>query len=158
MFKVFNDMETMKIMKAMKLLLIVFGLVSVLSLSAQTFAEQPVVQMHSTSAMMGSGSELPQAAVTGTYTTYSSGPSYAPRGPQRGAATGDTPPADPNGPMEEPLGDTPWVLMALLVAGYAVWVGKKYGVRMPGNNWLPVAGDREPKIRGNRRLAAGGQR
>jgi hypothetical protein len=125
-------METMKIMKAMKFLLIVLGLASVLSLSAQTFAEQPVVQMHSTSAMMGSGSELPQAAVTGTYTTYSSGPSYAPRGPQRGAADGDdTPPDDPDGPMQEPLGDTPWVLMALLVAGYAVRVGKKYGVRMP---------------------------
>ena len=121
----------MKIMKAMKFLLIVLGLASVLSLSAQTFAEQPVVEMHSTSAMIGSGSELPQAAVTGTYTTYSSGPSYAPRGPQRSAENDDTPPDDPNGPMEEPLGDTPWVLMALLVAGYAVWVGKKYGVRMP---------------------------
>lgn len=115
-------MGTMKIMKAMKFLLIVFGLASVLSISAQTFAEQPTIQMHSTSAMMSSGSKLPQAAVTGTYTTYSSGPSYAPRGPQRGAAAGDTPPADPNGPMEEPLGDTPWVLMALLVGGYALRV------------------------------------
>ena len=113
-------MGTMKIMKAMKFLLIVFGLASVLSINAQTFAEQPTIQMHSTSAMMSSGSKLPQAAVTGTYTTYSSGPSYAPRGPQRGAAAGDTPPADPNGPMEEPLGDTPWVLMALLVGGYAL--------------------------------------
>lgn len=115
----------MKIMKAMKFLLIVLGLASVLSISAQTFAEQPVVQMHSTSAMMGSGSELPQAAVTGTYTTYSSGPSYAPRGPQRGAADGDNPPADPDGPMEEPLGDTPWVLMALLVAGYAIYIARR---------------------------------
>ena len=113
-------METMKIMKAMKFLLIVLGLASVLSISAQTFAEQPVVQMHSTSAMMGSGSELPQAAVTGTYTTYSSGPSYAPRGPQRSAENGDTPPAEPEGPMENPVGDTPWVLMALLVGGYAL--------------------------------------
>lgn len=115
----------MKIMKAMKLLLIVFGLVSVLSLSAQTFAEQPSMQMHSTSTMMGSGSELPQAAVTGTYTTYTSGPSYSPRGPQRGAANGDTPPADPDGPMEEPLGDTPWVLMVLLVAGYAIYIARR---------------------------------
>ena len=113
-------------MKAMKLLLIVFGLVSVLSLSAQTFAEQPTVQMHSTSAMMSSGSELPQAAVTGTYTTYSSGPSYAPRGPQRGAADGENPPADPDGPNEYPLGDTPWLLMLLLVAGYALRVARKH--------------------------------
>ena len=127
MFKVFKDMETMKIMKAMKFLLIVLGLASVLSLSAQTFAEQPVVQMHSTSAMMGSGSELPQAAVTGTYTTYSSGPSYAPRGPQREAdkGDGDTPPSDPEGPMENPVGDTPWVLMALLAAGYAIYIARR---------------------------------
>lgn len=119
-------METMKIMKAVKSLLIVLGLASVLSLSAQTFAEQPTVQMHSTSAMMGSGSELPQAAVTGTYTTYSSGPSYAPRGPQRGADDGDeAPEEDPPGPNEYPLGDTPWLLMLLLAGGYAIYVGKK---------------------------------
>lgn len=35
-----------------------------------------------------------------------------------------------NDPNATPLGDTPWVLMALLVAGYAVRVGKKYGIRM----------------------------
>lgn len=130
-------METMKIMKAMKFLLIVLGLASVLRLSAQTFAEQPTVQMHSTSAMMGSGSELPQAAVTGTYTTYTSGPSYSPRGPQRGASDedkteGNNPPADPPGPNEYPLGDTPWLLMLLLALGYALRVGKKIGLRMPG--------------------------
>lgn len=121
-------------MKAMKFILIVLGLASVLSLSAQVFAEQPTVQMHSTSAMMSSGSELPQAAVTGTYTTYSSGPSYAPRGPQRGADNGDGAPEDPPGPNEYPLGDTPWLLMFLLALGYALRVArKKFG------NWLPVA-------------------
>ena len=118
--------KEMEIMKAIKLVLIVFGLVSVLSLSAQTFAEQPSMQMHSTSTMMGSGSELPQAAVTGTYTTYTSGPSYSPRGPQRGAADGENPPADPDGPNEYPLGDTPWLLMLLLVAGYALRVARKH--------------------------------
>lgn len=124
-------------MKAMKSLLIVLGLASVLNLSAQMFAEQPTVQMHSTSAMMSSGSELPQAAVTGTYTTYTSGPSYSPRGPQRGASDEDktdtnNPPADPPGPNEYPLGDTPWLLMLLLALGYALRVGKKIGLRMPG--------------------------
>lgn len=113
-------------MKAMKFILIVLGLASVLSLSAQMFAEQPTVQMHSTSAMMSSGSELPQAAVTGTYTTYSSGPSYAPRGPQRGADNGDKTPEDPPGPNEYPLGDTPWFFMLLLVAGYALRVARKH--------------------------------
>ena len=122
-------------MKAMKLLLIVLGLASVLSLSAQTFAEQPSVQMHSTSTMMSSGSELPQAAVTGTYTTYSSGPSYSPRGPQRAADDGDYPPIDnPPGPNQFPIGDTPWLFMLLLVAGYVVRVGKKY------SSWGRAAG------------------
>ena len=58
------------------------------------------------------------------------------RPPQRGIDGSDT--TDPdvkepetNDPNATPLGDTPWVLMALLVAGYAVRVGKKYGVRMP---------------------------
>lgn len=122
-------METMKIMKTMKFLLIVLGLASVLSISAQTFAEQPTVQMHSTSAMMGSGSELPQAAVTGTYTTYSSGSgsSFSPRGPQRSLENGDEE-DKPDGwdePFDEPLGDTPWVLMALLVAGYAIYIARR---------------------------------
>ena len=121
-------METMKIMKAMKFLLIVLGLASVLSISAQTFAEQPTVQMHSTSAMMGSGSELPQAAVTGVSTTYTSngvGSSYIPTGPQRSGDGDDTPPSDPEGPMENPVGDTPWVLMVLLVAGYAIYIARR---------------------------------
>lgn len=113
-------METMKIMKAMKFLLIVFGLASVLSISAQTFAEQPVVQMHSTSAMMGSGSELPQAAVTGVSTTYTSdgvGSSYIPTGPQR---SGENRPGDNEEPFDDPVGDTPWALMLLLAGGYAL--------------------------------------
>lgn len=118
--------KEMEIMKAIKLVLIVFGLVSVLSLSAQTFAEQPSMQMHSTSTMMGSGSELPQAAVTGTYTTYTTrtGSNYLPTGPQR--ASDDTPPADPPGPNEYPLGDIPWFFMLLLVAGYALRVARKH--------------------------------
>lgn len=110
-------------MKAIKLVLIVIGLASVLSLSAQTFAEQPTVQMHSTSAMMSSGSELPQAAVTGVSTTYTSdgvGSSYTPTGPQRGS---ENRPGDNAEPF--PVGDTPWLLMLLLAGGYAIYVGKK---------------------------------
>lgn len=54
------------------------------------------------------------------------------RPPQRDVDAGDSGEKEPetNDPNATPLGDTPWVLMALLVAGYAVWVGKKYGVRM----------------------------
>ena len=119
-------METMKIMKAMRFLLIVLGLSTVLTLSAQSFAEQPVVQMHSTSAMMGSGSELPQAAITGTYTTYSSGSgsSFSPRGPQRSLEDDDQE-DKPDGwdePFDEPVGNVPWLLMLLLALGYALRV------------------------------------
>ena len=55
------------------------------------------------------------------------------RPPQRDVDAGDSGEKEPetNDPNATPLGDTPWVLMALLVAGYAVRVGKKYGVRMP---------------------------
>lgn len=117
-------METIKIMKAMKFLLIVLGLASVLSLSAQTFAEQPTVQMHSTSAMMSSGSELPQAAVTGVSTTYTSngvGSSYTPTGPQRGS---ENRPGDNAEPF--PVGDTPWLLMAILAGAFAFFSARKH--------------------------------
>ena len=128
--------KEMEIMKAMKLLLIVFGLVSVLSLSAQTFAEQPVVQMHSTSAMMGSGSELPQAAISGVSTTYSSSTYGGVSGPKRiGGGDGGGQEEDPENQedvYDNPLGDTPWLLMLLLALGYALRVGKKIGLRMPG--------------------------
>lgn len=131
----FKDMETVKIMKAIKLVLIVFGLVSVLSLSAQTFAEQPSMQMHSTSAMMGSGSELPQAAISGVSTTYSSSTYGGVSGPKRiGGGDGGGQEEDPENPEDvyhTPLGDTPWLLMLLLALGYALRVGKKYGHQLP---------------------------
>lgn len=61
------------------------------------------------------------------------------RPPQREEGEGDSKPGEGdnqggsnwNDPNATPLGDTPWVLLALLVAEYAVRVGKKYGARMP---------------------------
>ena len=124
-------------MKAMKQILIVIGLVSVLTLSAQTFVEQPCAQMRSTSAMQGVSSTLPQAAISGTYTTYDSNNPYsstAPlHGPKKAAAKededeGDTPPADPNGPMEDPLGDAllPFLLLA---AGYGLFIARRRALK-----------------------------
>ena len=111
-------------MKALRYLLIVMGLMSVLSISAQALAQQPQVQMQSTSIIAGSGSQLPSAAVQGTYVTgttigtYSpanaSGPHRARRGADEGE--GDTPPSDPHGPMEDPLGDAALPLMVLALA------------------------------------------
>ncbi|MBO7457645.1 MAG: hypothetical protein J6T80_00110 [Paludibacteraceae bacterium] len=99
-------------MKTLRYLLIVVALLSILSVSAQGLAQQPEATMHSTSTMVGSGSTLPSAAVTGVSTTYS--PAKTPNGPRRAASDedeGDTPPPDPHGPNEDPLGDVLWPLM-----------------------------------------------
>ena len=111
-------------MKALRYLLMVVAMVSVLSVSAQSTAQLPQVQMQSTSVMMSSGSTLPQAATTGAYVTGSTVGSYSPARMQsgrpgsirRGASDedeGDTPPSDPQGPNENPIGDAVWPLLAL---------------------------------------------
>ena len=119
-------------MKPMTQLLIVIGLVSLLNFLAQDIYAMPEAKMHSTSAMLGSGSSLPQAAISGAYTTYDSNSPYGPRtssqGPKKAAAKEDdeedTPPADPNGPMEDPLGDAVLPLL-LLAAGYCLFIVRK---------------------------------
>ncbi len=109
-------------MKAMRYLLIVMSLVSVLSVTAQGTAQLPEAKMQSTSVMVGTGSSLPQAAATGVYVTGSTPASYSPAGRpghiRKGASEEDekdpdTPPADPHGPMEDPIGDAVWPLMLL---------------------------------------------
>ena len=108
----------------LRYLLIVAGLVSVLSICAQTLAQQPEVKMQSTSVMMTSGSTLPQAAVTGVNVAGSTPAAYTPGKPgMRRAADkddDDTPPADPHGPMEDPIGDAGWPL-ALCACAYLIW-------------------------------------
>lgn len=111
-------------MKTMKQLLIVIGLVSALTICAQTMVEQPQLQMQSTSIMAGSGSHLPQAAIEGVTTTYTPGASNIPSGPHRGKADDDTPPSDPNGPMEDPIGDA-ILPLALLAAAYVLFLARK---------------------------------
>ena len=120
-------------MKAMKQLLIVIGLISVLTISAQTITEYPVAQMHSTSTMVGSGSTLPNAASSGFISAddnLNSSSNNTPRGPRRAAEEGDTPPADPNGPNETPLGDAVIPLL-LLAVGYSIYLRRKNSVRTP---------------------------
>ena len=121
-----------KIMKAMKQLLIVVGLISALALNAQTITDYPVAQMHSTSAMIGFGSTLPNAASSGFISAddiLNSSSNNTPSGPRRAKEEDDTPPANPPGPNEYPLGDTPWLLMLLLAVGYAVYLRRKNSVR-----------------------------
>ena len=111
-------------MKTMKQLLIVIGLVSALTICAQTMVEQPQLQMQSTSIMMGSGSHLPQAAIEGVTTTYTPGASNIPSGPHRGKADGDDTPSDPPGPNEDPIGDA-ILPLALLAAAYVLFLARK---------------------------------
>ena len=87
-------MKELKIMKALRYLLIVMGLMSVLSISAQALAQQPQVQMQSTSIIASSGSQLPSAAVQGTYVT--------------GATVGTYSPANASGPNRAKRGDDDW--------------------------------------------------
>ena len=120
-------------MKALRYLLIIMSLVSVLNVSAQMpnqseWGKQPVVQMRSTSAMAYSGSTLPQAAATGvTLATVAdvetSTRPYHPGRIRRAAddEDDDTPPTDPHGPNEDPLGDVLWPLMLMALA-YVVYL------------------------------------
>ena len=119
-------MKELKIMKALRYLLIVMGLMSVLSISAQALAQQPQTQMQSTSIMAGSGSQLPSAAVQGTYVTGTTIGTYSPAnasGPNR-AKKGDDDWeddgwGDTGDPWPTPLGDAAW-LLALLALAYAL--------------------------------------
>ena len=103
-------------MKAtLRYLLIVMSLVSVLSVSAQTLAQQPEARMQSTSIMAPSGSALPQAAVTGAVTTYEPN-SSSNIGSTRRRIGGGQSSGGPDGredPYADPLGDAAWPLMLL---------------------------------------------
>ena len=122
-------MKELKIMKALRYLLIVMGLMSVLSISAQALAQQPQAQMQSTSIIAGSGSQLPSAAVQGTYVTGTTIGTYNPanvNGPHRAKKEdnpgggfnpgGEPGPGDNTEPWEDPIGDAGWPLMMLALA------------------------------------------
>lgn len=132
-------------MKALRYLLIVLGMMSVVAMNAQkygkpyrpqytqrqtvTYTTPMQVQqmgMHSTSVLSGSGSTLPQAAVTGTYTADEMYSSYSPArlgGPRRVDSNDDgfEDEEDPDLPdVPFPLGDAVLPLMALAIV-YGVW-------------------------------------
>ena len=99
-------------MKALRYLLIAVALLSVMSVGAQGLAEQPEIQMQSTSVMQGSGSTLPSAAVEGISMTNEqvASPANAPSGPRRGR------PGDWTDPYKDPLGDAMLPLALLAIA------------------------------------------
>ena len=125
-------------MKALRYLLMVVAMVSVLSVKAQNTAQLPELQMQSTSMMMSSGSALPQAATTGavltgeTPGTYSS--VYHPGGPRRITINpGDEPgpdEGDNSEPWENPIGDAVWPLLALAAAfAFGKWIARTKPLR-----------------------------
>ena len=112
----FKEVENMK---ALRYLLMVVAMVSVLSVKAQNTAQLPEVQMQSTSVMVGSGSALPQAATTGTVLTGETPGTYSAAGHHghiRRGIDGDDNNDKPSGwddPYKDPIGDAVWPLLVL---------------------------------------------
>ena len=119
-------------MKALRYLLMVIALLSVMSASAHMFDKQwgqkPVIEMRSTSAMAYSGSTLPQAAATGVILATvadveTSTRPYHPGHIRRGIDDDDKE-EKPEGwvdPYKDPLGDVLWPLMLMALA-YVVYL------------------------------------
>lgn len=121
-------------MKALRYLLILVAMLSVLSLGAQNIAQQPSCDFRSTSVMMGTGSALPQAAHTGAVLTGDNPGSYTTTdGPRNGhlrrdvgggGSTADD--EDPDGPGEPfPIGDAMWPLALCMMAYVCVRAFRK---------------------------------
>ena len=112
----FKEIENMK---ALRYLLMVVAMVSVLSVKAQSTAQLPEVQMQSTSVMVGSGSALPQAATTGVVLTGETPGTYSAAGHHghiRRGIDGDDDNDKPSGwddPYKDPIGDALWPLLVL---------------------------------------------
>jgi hypothetical protein len=123
-------------MKALRYLLIVMmvSVASMLFASAQSLAQQPKVEMHSTSGMVYSGSKLPSAALDGavltgiTPGTYRSvDPTEGPTGRRKiGGNTGGGS-DDREDPYETPFGDAalPLMLLALAYIGARTFLKRK---------------------------------
>lgn len=97
--------------------------------SVSPVSASPMVNFHSTSAMLGSGSALPNAAVSGFISADDNLPSSSPRGPRR--VIDDEDETDkPEGwrdPMEDPLTDAVPCLL-LLALGYVLYLRRKKSV------------------------------
>ena len=123
-------------MKALRYLLMVVAMVSVLSVKAQSTAQLPEIQMQSTSVMVGSGSALPQAATTGAVLTGETPGTYSAAGYHghiRRGIDGDDKDEKPSGwkdPYKDPIGDAVWPLWALAAAfAFGKWIARTKPLR-----------------------------
>ena len=90
----------------------------------------PMVNFHSTSAMLGSGSALPNAAVSGFISADDNLPDSSPRGPRRiggGNSGGGPGPNNPDDIYKDPLTDAVPCLL-LLALGYVLYLRRKKSV------------------------------
>ena len=98
-----------------------------------TSIENSTVSFHSTSAMLSSGSALPNAAVSGFISADDNLPGSSPRGPRRVIDEDDKDEEKPESwrdPMEDPITDAVPCLL-LLAIGYAIYLGRKTSVPNP---------------------------
>ena len=114
----FKDLEIMK--TTLRYLLMVIALVSFLSVGAQetnqSFGAWPEAKMHSTSAMVGSGSTLPLAAKDcDRFTLMDDAASSG----QKVGNIRKGRPGDWTDPYKDPIGDAAWPLL-MLAAAYAL--------------------------------------
>ena len=123
-------------MKALRYLLMVVAMVSVLSVKAQGTAQLPEVQMQSTSVMVSSGSTLPQAATTGAVLTGETPGTYSAAGHHghiRRGIDGDDENEKPSGwddPYKDPIGDALWPLLVLAAAfAFGKWIARTKPLR-----------------------------
>lgn len=111
-------------MKALRYILIVVALLSVMSIEAhmfdKTWGQKPIVEMHSTSSMAYSGSTLPLAAATGTVLTSETPGSYS-QIRLHGGQPRRSRPGDNEDPYKNPVGDALWPLMLMALA-YVVYL------------------------------------
>ena len=118
-------------MKTLRYLLMVVAMVSVLGVYAQGTAQFPEATMQSTSTMVGTGSTLPQAAVSGTTLAGETPAAYAPgragkirRDVGGGGSTADD--EDPDAPEEPfPMGDAALPLALCALAYLIVRVARR---------------------------------
>lgn len=123
-------------MKTLRYLLMVVAMASVLGVYAQGTAQFPEATMQSTSSMVGTGSTLPQAAVSGTTLAGETPAAYAPgragkirRDVGGGGTTEDEDP-DPDSPGEPfPIGDAALPLMLLACAYLVVRVARRRALK-----------------------------
>ena len=90
----------------------------------------PMVNFHSTSAMIGSGSTLPNAAVSGFISADDNLPDSSPRGPRRiggGNSGGGPGPNNPDDIYKDPITDAVPCLL-LLALGYVLYLRRKKSV------------------------------